>query len=104
MIKPNKIHHNSKTNNTLKIIQNKQFNSKITFERYERQQETVGNSPSTSAHVLHDYTCINKQKNKMISWGKEIMSVIGLIGVFWLGFCTERKDEICVNLGFGNER
>jgi hypothetical protein len=40
----------------------------------------------------------------MISWGKEIMSVIGLIGVFWLGFCTERKDEICVNLGFGNER
>ena len=30
------------------------------------------------------------------------MNVIGLKGVFWLGFWTERKAEICVNLGFGN--
>ena len=49
LIKPNKIHHN------LKMI----------FESYERQQETVGNGPSTTAHVLHryHYTCKNKQKN-----------------------------------------
>jgi len=48
---------------------------------------------------LHEQT--EKQDDFM---GEEIMNVIGLMGEFWLGFWTERNAEICVNLGFGNER
>ena len=32
------------------------------------------------------------------------MIVIGLVGAFWLGFCIERKTEICVDLKFGSDR
>jgi len=62
---------------------------------------SVNHGPCTPPLSLYLHEQTEKQDDFM---GEEIMNVIGLMGEFWLGFWTERNAEICVNLGFGNER